>query len=261
MLKCSHLIRRATRFDEYSQQCHHQHNSGANLSSPWNSPSCTSAGAPHPTPPPWPPLPRSGFPFPELHVPGIPLRVSPSSGLSTWPNILDTIRLRSSCQKFLPLLAVKCGFQRSKFLSRKSQLAAFLPAMSRMSLSPNLYRPWVLLFRVFASPQMKVRLLSFCLSLHFLVCRVRVFYFHLFMAVLGPVVGAGCVSPLCCCGARALGRPPAAEAARAFGRGAGACERRLRSGASRVLSVPSMWDLPRSGMAHASCAGRRFLHR
>ena len=151
------------RFDENSHQCHHQHNSGTKLSTPLKGPS---AGAP----PPSPHCP-GGFPLPGTSRTGIPLRVSPRSGLSAWPNILDVPPPRSSCQGFF-LFAVKCGFQRTKLLPRKVA-AGLLPIQQRTgtSFSPSLYRHWVLLASVFARSSDEHEAPVAALSLRCLECR------------------------------------------------------------------------------------------
>lgn len=223
---------------------------GANLSSPETAPLAPLQARPTPPPAPGRHCP-GGFPFLELHVPGIPLRVSPSSGLSTWPNILTFIRLVAHVRSFF-LFAVKCIFREASSFPEKSQLAAFLPAMSRnVSFSESL--PALGVTRVLPAPQMKVRPLLLPEFAFPCVSRVRVFYFHLFMAVLGPVAGS-CGVSLVAAGRGLWGARSAAEAAR------GSAWAGVRSAGSAV--VPQSCRSPACGICpdqvwlHASCAGR-----
>lgn len=116
-----------------------------------------------------------------------------------------------------------------------------------MSLSPNLYRPWVLLFSGFASSSDESEAVASARGLHFLACRVRVFIFICLWLCWVLLRGELRREPLCCCRARALGRSLCGRGGTWARRGGWGFRAQAPQWCRRSPVGPSMWNLPRSG--------------
>ena len=138
-------------------------------------------------------------------------------------------------------------FREPSSFPEKSQLATFLPAMNRnVFFSESLQALGVILFSFCQLLRWKWGCCC-CLSLHFLECRecAASVFIYLFMAVLGPRcrelqrVSLSLV---------ALGRSLCSSGGMWAWCGAWALESRLSGGGAGSSLVPSLWDLPRSGI-------------
>ena len=140
-------------------------------------------------------------------------------------------------------------FREPSSFPEKSQLATFLPATNRnVFFSESLQALGVILFRFCQLIRWKWGCCC-CLSLHFLEGRECFFCFHLFVygCAGSSLQGAAACEPLSSQRAGSGALP--LQQWRTWARcGAWASESRLSGGGAGSSLVPSLWDLPRSGI-------------